>query len=76
MKVSFCTLGCKVNQYDTDAMRELARKEGMMGIEYSGKRYDMGNKLSIMQANVEQALAHKEIGRDFKEYIKQLAKTL
>ena len=47
-----------------------------MGIEYSGKRYDMGNKLSIMQANVEQALAHKEIGRDFKEYIKQLAKTL
>ena len=23
MKVSFCTLGCKVNQYDTDAMREL-----------------------------------------------------
>lgn len=60
----------------TDAMRELARKEGMMGIEYSGKRYDMGNKLSIMQANVEQALVHKEIGKDFKEYIKQLAKTL
>lgn len=23
MKVAFCTLGCKVNQYDTDAMREM-----------------------------------------------------
>ncbi len=60
----------------TDAMCTLARQSGMMGIEYSGTRYDMGNKLSIMQANVEQALRNKEIGDDFRNYIKELAKTL
>lgn len=60
----------------TDAMKELAKTQGMMGIEYSGKRYDMGNKLAILQANVELGLQHKEIGDDFREYIKNLAKTL
>ena len=28
MKVAFCTLGCKANQYDTEAMRELFEKAG------------------------------------------------
>lgn len=60
----------------TDAMQKLAQTQGMMGIEYSGTRYDMGNKLSILQANVEIGLQHKEIGNDFKQYIKDLAKTL
>ncbi len=26
--VAFCTLGCKVNQYETDAMHELFEKSG------------------------------------------------
>ncbi len=60
----------------TDAMRTLARTKGMMGIEYSGIRYDMGNKLSIMQANVEMALKNEEFGKDFKSYLKQLVKEL
>ncbi len=60
----------------TDAMCTLARRYGMMGVEYSGKRYDMGNKLSIMQANVELALQNKEFGDEFAEYIKNIAKTL
>ena len=28
MKVKFVTLGCKVNQYETDAMRELMEQAG------------------------------------------------
>ena len=60
----------------TDAMRVLARNDGMMGIEFSGTRYDMGNKLSFMQANVEMALKNEDFGADFKKYIKELAKTL
>ena len=28
MKIAFCTLGCKVNQYDTEAMRELFEHAG------------------------------------------------
>ena len=35
----------------TDAMCELARRDGMTAVEFtSGKRYDMGNKLGIMQS--------------------------
>ena len=60
----------------TDAMRVLSRNDGMMGIEFSGKRYDMGNKLGIMKANCEVALNHDEIGEDFKAYIKDLAAKL
>ncbi len=60
----------------TDAMRVLARNDGMMGIEFSGTRYDMGNKLSFMQANVEMSLKNAEFGQEFKKYIKDLAKTL
>lgn len=60
----------------TDAMKVLARRNQMMGIEFSGIRYDMGNKLGILKANVEVALQHKEIGEDFKEYLKDLVKTL
>lgn len=60
----------------TDAMKMLARTQGMMGIEFSGKRYDMGNKLAIMQANVEVALNNSEFGEEFKQYLKNLAQTL
>ena len=60
----------------TDAMKVLAQKGSMMGIEFSGKRYDMGNKLGILKANIEVGLSHEEIGEDLKEYLKELAKTL
>lgn len=60
----------------TDAMRELARTKGMSAVEYTGIRYDMGNKLGIMQAAVETALKHDEIGEDFKAYLKNIAATL
>lgn len=60
----------------TDAMKELARTEGMIGIDFEGTRYDMGSKLGILQAAVEVGLSHPEIGADFREYLKAIAKTL
>jgi len=60
----------------TDAMCVLARTQGMVGVDFTGKRYDMGNKLGVMQAAVEVALQHPEIGTDFREYLKELSKTL
>ena len=60
----------------TDAMCDLARQKGMTAVEYTGTRYDMGNKLGIMQAAVETALKHAEIGENFKAYIKELAASL
>lgn len=60
----------------TDAMATLARRDGMTAVDFTGTRYDMGNKLGIMQASVEVALRHPEIGEDFLAYLKELCKTL
>ncbi|MBQ2880969.1 MAG: UTP--glucose-1-phosphate uridylyltransferase [Clostridia bacterium] len=62
--------------YLTDAMKELSQTKGMIAVDFYGKRYDMGNKLGVMQAQVEMALKHKEIGDDFRAYLKEFAKTL
>lgn len=56
----------------TDAMKELAKDKGMIGVDFVGKRYDMGNKLGIMKANVEIALQHDEIKDEFKAYLQDL----
>ena len=60
----------------TDAMCTLARREGMTGVDFTGTRYDMGNKLGILQATCEVALKHPEVGADFAAYLKNLAATL
>lgn len=60
----------------TDAMATIARQKGMIGVDFSGTRYDMGNKFGILKANIEVGLAHPETKDELKEYIKELAKTL
>lgn len=60
----------------TDAMRTLAITNGMIGVDFVGTRYDMGNKLGILQAIVEVGLKHPEIGGDFREYLKNVSKNL
>lgn len=60
----------------TDAMREIAISEGMTAVEFEGKRYDMGNKFGILQAQIEVGLIHPETKEQLKEYIKNIAKTL
>ncbi len=60
----------------TDAMRTLAKTTGMVGVDFTGKRYDMGNKLGILQANIEVGLNHPEIGDGLREYLKELSRTL
>ncbi len=60
----------------TDAMKILANTVGMTAVEFTGTRYDMGNKLGIMKACVEVALKHPEIGSNFKDYLKQIANNL
>lgn len=60
----------------TDAMLILARTKGMTGVDFTGTRYDMGNKLGILQATCEVALKHPEVADDFAAYLKELVKTL
>ena len=60
----------------TDAMKTLARTKGVVAVDYEGTRYDMGNKLGILQANIEVGLKHPEIKQELKQYIKELAREL
>lgn len=60
----------------TDAMKTLAQTKGMVGVDFTGTRYDMGNKFGILKANIEVGLKHKETKEELKEFIKEIAKTL
>lgn len=60
----------------TDAMKVLSRRDGMVGVDFEGKRYDMGSKLGFLMANVERALLHPEVGEDFRAYLKELSRNL
>ncbi len=60
----------------TDAMKVLARSVGMTAVDFTGVRYDMGNKLGILKAQVELGVANEELGEDFKAYLKEFVKTL
>ena len=60
----------------TDAMKILAQKSGIAGVDFTGTRYDMGNKLGILKASVEVGLEHPEIGDEFKKYIKLMAEKI
>jgi len=56
----------------TDAISELIKKERVLAYEFTGKRYDCGDKLGYLKANVEYALEHNELGEDFAEYLRGL----
>lgn len=60
----------------TDAMREIAITKGMTAVEFEGKRYDIGNKFGILQAQIEVGLKHPETAEQLKDYIKELAKII
>ena len=60
----------------TDAMKILAQTKGMTGVDFKGKRYDMGNKLGILEASIEVGINHPEFGEELKKYLKELIKTL
>lgn len=60
----------------TDAMRELAVKYGMIGVDFSGTRYDMGNKFGILKANIEVGLNHPEVGPQLRNYLKEISSSL
>ena len=60
----------------TDAMAVVARSKGMIGVDFNGKRFDMGNKLGILQANLEVGINHPEISLELRKYIKELAEKI
>jgi UTP--glucose-1-phosphate uridylyltransferase len=56
----------------TDGIAGLLATEKVLAYAYEGKRYDCGSKVGFLQASVELALAHAEVGAEFRDYLKQL----
>ena len=56
----------------TDGISGLLRREKVFAYRYEGKRYDCGSKEGFLQANVELALTHPEVGPGFREYLRGL----
>ncbi len=57
----------------TDAIAALIGRERVYAWQYEGKRYDCGSKDGFLQATVEMALAHAEVGDKFRKYLAQLS---
>lgn len=53
----------------TDAIKELINRGCMYGVEYSGERYDMGNKFDFIRANIENGLNHQETREKLRKYL-------
>ena len=56
----------------TDALRVMARCGNVYVYNFTGKRYDTGNKLGYLKTVVEFALRREDLGNDFRTYLKSL----
>ena len=53
----------------TDAIASLLRREKVFAYRYQGTRYDCGSKLGFLQATVDLAQKHPEVGMDFSHWL-------
>lgn len=56
----------------TDALRALCREQSMYGLIYQGQRYDVGDKLGYLRANVDFALERPELAEGLRKYLREL----
>ncbi len=60
----------------TDAIAGLLQDEAVYAFQFSGKRYDCGNKLGYLEATMAYALKHPEISDDFKRSLRELVECM
>jgi UTP--glucose-1-phosphate uridylyltransferase len=56
----------------TEGLKELSQKVPIFGYEFFGDRYDAGDKLGYLQANISFGLKHPELGPKLKRYLKKM----
>jgi UTP--glucose-1-phosphate uridylyltransferase len=56
----------------TDGIAGLMGEESVYAFQYAGKRYDCGSKEGFLEATVELALEHPEVGAHFRNYLENL----
>jgi UTP--glucose-1-phosphate uridylyltransferase len=57
----------------TDAIQMLLGQQSIFAFEFEGKRYDCGDKLGFMKANIEFSKRHPEIGKEFIKFLKSIS---
>lgn len=60
----------------TDALETLNQTAPLIAYEYTGKRYDVGDKYGMLVANIEFGLEHRETAEKMNHFIIELAKKL
>lgn len=55
----------------TDAIARLMDEQDVLAYEFEGKRYDCGSKLGYLQATVDYALSHDNLGDEFSAWLKE-----
>ncbi len=56
----------------TDGIRQLLEQQPVYAYMFEGTRYDAGDKLGFLKATVEFALRRKDLGEEFRQYLKSL----
>lgn len=56
----------------TDSMKVLCQRHGLNAMTFQAKRYDAGDKLGYLQANIELALQSPELSADLRSYLSSL----
>lgn len=54
----------------TDGIAAMLDSEQVLAYRYHGKRYDCGSKLGLLQASVDIASTHQEVGGEFSAWLK------
>ncbi|AHZ85530.1 UTP--glucose-1-phosphate uridylyltransferase [Bdellovibrio bacteriovorus] len=60
----------------TDSMKVLCAQHGLNAMTFTAQRFDAGDKLGYLQANIELALQNPELNQELKSYILSLAEKL
>lgn len=60
----------------TDSIDELNKTQRVFAQEFSGKRYDVGTKIGMLEANIEYGLQHPETKDELKAYLKKITANL
>ncbi|UFT98894.1 UTP--glucose-1-phosphate uridylyltransferase GalU [Radiobacillus kanasensis] len=60
----------------TDAIKILNERENVLAYNFTGERYDIGNKLGFIKATIDFALQREDLKEELKDYMKNTIRNL
>jgi UTP--glucose-1-phosphate uridylyltransferase len=58
----------------TDALAVLAREQGLLGYRFEGDRYDAGDRVGYLKANVAFALKRRDLAPQLREWLREVSR--